>query len=142
MRLVKGTRVIIEGLHARPEPNGRLAVVEEDFIPGAAQSRVLCRLLMATGGAVHLPGALLGVKLCNVKVAPVVPDAKEDATAAREVRETLENAMGPDIADAVSKHLKCTRCLGSCEADTPCRVEHPPHLQVNTGSSFGPNGEP
>ena len=92
----------------RPELNARLAVVEEDFIPGAAQSRVPCRLLMATGGAVHLPGALLGVKLCNVKVAPVLPDAKEDATAAREVRETLGNAMGPDIADAVSKHL-CAR---------------------------------
>ena len=139
MMLVRGTRVVIEGLNARPELNGRLAVVEQDFQADAAQSRVPCRLLMSTGGALHLPGALLAVKPCNVKVAPVVPDTTEDATTT-EFRDTLENAMGPDIADAVSKHLKCTRCLGSCEVNTPCRVEHPPHLQVDNGMSCGPNG--
>ena len=112
--------------------------MEQDFQADAAQSRVPCRLLMSTGGALHLPGALLAVKPCNVKVAPVVPDTTEDATTT-EFRDTLENAMGPDIADAVSKHLKCTRCLGSCEVSTPCRVEHPPHLQVNNGMSYGPN---
>jgi len=142
--LVRGTRVVISGLNARPELNGRLAVVEQDYKPLKAgqdqgTQRVPCRLLMATGGALRLPGALLGVKPCNVKVAPVVHDTKEDVTTT-EVHDTLKNAMGPDIADEVSKHLKCTRCLGSCEVNTPCRVEHPPHLQVDNGSSFGPDG--
>ena len=138
MMLARGTRVVIEGLVARPELNGRFAVVEHDFDPAAAQSRVPCRLLMSTGGALHLPGALLSIKPCNLKVASIVPDA-EDA-ASTEVRDTLENAMGPDIADAVSKHLKCTRCLGSCEVNTRCRVEHPPHLQVDSGSCWGRDG--
>ena len=136
--LKRGTRVVLSGLKARPELNGRLAVVEADTTD-QGNARVPCRLLMATGGALYLPGALLGVKACNVKAAPVVPETKVEETADA-VRDTLASAMGPDVADEVAKHLKCTRCLGSCEVNTPCRVEHPPHMQVDNGGSYGRDG--
>ena len=48
--------------------------------------------------------------------------------------------MGPKVKKAESKEKKCTRCLKSFtgESDSLCTVDHPQHLQLDMGASYGP----
>lgn len=54
--------------------------------------------------------------------------------------EALVGAVGPDLADEVLGHIKCTRCLEPFTKDGACRVWHPAHLQEDSGKQFGAGG--
>ena len=74
----------------------------------------------------------------------VEPPAEEEAPSAEPagagVARAIADALNPRLPDAivlcVHAFLPCARC-GASMADGGCRVPHPPHLLVDTGSAFG-----
>ena len=74
----------------------------------------------------------------------VEPPAEEEAPSAEPagagVARAIADALNPRLPDAivlcVHAFLPCARC-GASMADGGCRVPHPPHLLVDTGSVFG-----
>ena len=73
----------------------------------------------------------------------VEPPAEEEAPSAEPagagVARAIADALNPRLPDAivlcVHAFLPCARC-GASMADGGCRVPHPPHLLVDTGSAF------